>query len=402
MRVKNKMKCLLGACLLFGLLSVPVITMANDASNPQGQLTQQQRGNISGTVTDATGEPLIGVSITVKGSSAGTATDADGKFNIQAKPGDTMQFSYVAYSTKTITVGNERTLSIVLEEDRRMLDEIVVVGYQSIRKSHLTGAVSSVKNQELNLTTSSVGQALVGKVAGVQISQVSGAPYNSTKIRVRGTVSVNASSDPLYVIDGYPSNADIFLSPEDIESIEILKDAASAAIYGSRASGGVVMITTKRGKDSKAKVDVNYQHTVGQLSKKIAMLNAQEFAELFVDAHNNTYRDLLVNAGKTWNDSYKGDTNAQRTQRIGSNNSTANIPEWMYDFTTQSVKKMPYDTDWQDELYQTAQGDRIHLNITGGKNGIRYNVSGSYQNMEGIIKSTKQDRIDLKICIRPL
>ncbi|GAB6123403.1 SusC/RagA family TonB-linked outer membrane protein [Dysgonomonas termitidis] len=365
-------------------------------SHSQSHVQTQQNPRRTGTVTDNTGGPLIGVSITIKGTSTGTVTDVDGKFSIQAKPGDTMQFSYVGFSTKTIIIGNEQVLNIVLEEDRQVLDEIVVVGYQSIRKSHLTGAVSSVKNQELNLTTPSMGQALVGKVAGVQISQVSGAPYNSTKIRVRGTVSVNASSDPLYVIDGYPSNADISLNPEDIESIEILKDAASAAIYGSRASGGVVMITTKRGKESKVKVDVNYQHTIGQLSKKVDLLNAQEFAELFVDAHNNTYRDLLVNAGKLWDDSYRSDNNSQRTQRIGSNNSTANIPEWMYDYATQSVKKMQYDTDWQDELYRTAQGNRIHLNITGGNSGIRYNLSGSYQNMEGIIVSTRQNRINLR------
>ncbi|MDR1224792.1 MAG: TonB-dependent receptor [Tannerella sp.] len=387
MRVKDRMRRLLAACLLSGLVNVAGIAADE---------VRQQRENISGTVTDAGGEPLTGVSITVKGTSTGTVTDVDGRFDLPARPGDAVRFSYVGYATKTVTVGSEQTLHIVLEEDRQVLDEIVVVGYQSIRKSHLTGAVSSVKNRELNLTSPSMGQALVGKVAGVQISQVSGAPYNSTKIRVRGAVSVNASSDPLYVIDGYPSNADIFLSPEDIESIEILKDAASAAIYGSRASGGVVMITTRRGMESKARVEVNYQHTVGQLSRKVALLNAQEFAELFVDAHNNTYRDLLVNAGKPWDDAFKGDTNAQRTQRIGSNNNTANIPEWMYDFTAQSVKRMPYDTDWQDELYQTAQGDRTHLNITGGKSGIRYNVSGSFQNMEGIIKSTRQDRLNLR------
>ncbi|MDR1525573.1 MAG: TonB-dependent receptor [Tannerella sp.] len=396
MKVKNKMQHFLTVCLLFGLVNVANIAAANGTGVHGRQSVQQQPAGISGTVTDANGEPLIGVSIAVRGIAAGTVTDTDGKFNIQANPGSTLQISYIGYVTKTVAVGSERILNIVLDEDRQALEEVVVVGYQTIRKSHLTGAVSSVKNRELNLTAPSVGQALVGKVAGVQISQVSGAPYNSTKIRVRGTVSVNASSDPLYVIDGYPSNADIFLSPEDIESIEILKDAASAAIYGSRASGGVVMITTRRGKQQKAKVDVNYQHTVGRLSRKVALLNAQEFAELFVDGHNNAYRDLLVNAGKTWDDSYKGDTNAQRTQKIGSNSSTANIPDWMYDFATQTVKTMPYDTDWQDELYQTAQGDRVHLNIAGGREAIRYNISGSWQDMEGIIKSTKQDRLNLR------
>ncbi|MDR0698070.1 MAG: SusC/RagA family TonB-linked outer membrane protein, partial [Tannerella sp.] len=369
--------------------------MAGDAGKMEVQ-SEQNPVNLSGTVTDKNGEPLVGVNIVVQGSISGVTSDVNGNFSIRVNSGDELKFSYIGYVTKSVTVGGEKVLNIIMEEDRQTLDEVVVVGYQTIRKSHLTGAVSSVKNQELNLTTPSLGQSLVGKVAGVQISQVSGAPYNSTKVRVRGTVSVNASSDPLYVIDGYPSNEDIFISPEDIESVEILKDAASAAIYGSRAAGGVVMISTKRGKQGKTKVDVNYQHTVGQLSRKIAMLNAQEFVELFVDGHNNAYRDLLVNAGKTWDDSYKSDTNDERTRKIGSNSSTANIPEWMYDFETQTMKKMTYDTDWQDELYRTAQGDRVHLNISGGKEGVRYNLSGAYQAMEGIIVSTKQDRINLR------
>lgn len=383
------MKSELKRIFLFILLLFPVSTVlwAQDLNSLQ---------KYTGIVKDERGETLIGASISVKDSPGGTITDIDGRFSIEAPLNATLLISYVGYVPQEIKLGEKTDLVIVVREDQQFLDEVVVVGYQTIRKSHLTGAVSSIKAGELNRTTPSVGQSLVGKVAGVQISQVSGAPYNSTKIRVRGTVSVNAKSDPLYVIDGYPSNADILLSPEDIESIEILKDAASAAIYGSRASGGVVMITTKRGKESKTKVDFSYQHTVGQLGKKVKMLNAQEFTELFVDAHNNSYRDLLINAGKPWDDSYKSDINAQRTQKIGSNNSTANIPDWMYDFATQTIKKPQYDTDWQDELYQNAHGDRAHLNITGGNSFVRYNVSGTYQNMDGIIQSTKQDRLNLR------
>jgi TonB-linked SusC/RagA family outer membrane protein len=352
---------------------------------------------VSGTVVDVAGEPLPGVNIRVKGTQTGVISGANGDYSVDVPgAGSVLVFSYVGFVPQEMAVDGRREIQVVLSEDVRDMDEVVVVGYQSIRKSHLTGAVSSVKGGELNLTAPSVGQSLVGKVAGVQISQVGGAPYNSAKIRVRGTVSVNASSDPLYVIDGYPSNADLFLDPEDIESIEILKDAASAAIYGSRASGGVVMITTKRGRDGKARVDVNYQHTVGQLSKKVDLLNAREFTELFVDGHNNAYRDLLINAGKPWDDSYRGDTNAQRTLKIGSNNNTANIPDWMYDFATQTVRQPQYDTDWQDELYRIAHGDRVHLNVTGGRAGIRYNVSGAYQDMNGIVVSSGQKRFNLR------
>jgi TonB-linked SusC/RagA family outer membrane protein len=360
-------------------------------------LSAQDEFTVAGTVTDAAGEALPYVNITVKGTNVGTMTDVEGKYSIKVNGVEsTLVFSFVGFITKEIAVGNRQTVNVVLDESAIEIDEVVVVGYQIVRKSHLTGAISSIKAKEMNLTTPSMGQSLVGKVAGVQISQVSGAPYNSTKIRVRGVVSVNASSDPLYVIDGYPSNADLFLAPEDIESIEILKDAASAAIYGSRAAGGVVLVTTKRGKEGKPKVELNYQHSFGQLSKKIEMLNSREFAELFVDGHNNAYRDLLVNSGKPWDNSMKSDDNAERIRKIGSNNSVAMIPDFLYDFQTQTVKTPEYDTDWQDELYRTAHGDRIHLNITGGKKDIKYNVSGSYQSMDGIIISTKQDRINLR------
>jgi TonB-dependent SusC/RagA subfamily outer membrane receptor len=195
-------------------------------------------------------------------------------------------------------VAGNAPLNITLKQDALMLNEVVAVGYQTMRKSDLTGAISSVKAKELNLTTPTVGQALVGKVAGVQIAQVSGAPYVGTKIRVRGVGSVNASSDPLYVIDGYPAGNDVFINPNDIESIDIFKDAASAAIYGSRAAGGVVLITTKRGKEGKGKLEYEYQFGVHQLSKKVDLLNSSEFAQLMIDGRNGSYRDLMVNAEK--------------------------------------------------------------------------------------------------------
>ena len=351
--------------------------------------------NIQGVVKDAQGEPIIGANVIEKGTRNGMITDVNGQFSIQLENPQTMLVvSYIGFITQEIM--SHADMIIILQEDAQSLEEVIVVGYQTIRRSDLTGAVSSIRARELNITTPSVGQSLVGKVAGVQISQVSGAPYMSTKIRVRGVVSVNAASDPLYVIDGYPSNENLNLNPEDIESIEILKDAASAAIYGSRAAGGVVMITTKRGREGRSKVEVNYQHTIGQLEHKVKLLNSQEWAEVLVDARNNTYRDLLVTSGKTWNESMKSDNNDVRSSNLGGYNSGAMIPELLYDFATQTVKKPQYNTDWQDALYQSAQGDRIHVNISGGGNSVRYNVSGGYQYMEGIVKTTKQDRINLR------
>jgi TonB-linked SusC/RagA family outer membrane protein len=387
----RKRKIIRGNTLWRIIFSVCILLSYSSGMYSQDAVT------VTGTVTDAAGEPLSYVNVTVKGTNIGTTSDVEGKYLINVRGTEsTLVFSYVGFTTKEIPTGNRQIIDVVLDGSSTEIDEVVVVGYQIIRKSHLTGAISSIKAKELNLTTPSMGQSLVGKVAGVQISQVSGAPYNSTKIRVRGTVSVNASSDPLYVIDGYPSNSDIFLAPEDIESIEILKDAASAAIYGSRAAGGVVLVTTKRGKEGKAKVELNYQHSFGQLSKKVEMLNSREFAELFVDGHNNAYRDLLVNSGKDWNDAMKSDNNEERVRKIGNNNSVAMIPDFLYDFATQTVKTPEYDTDWQDELYRIAHGNRVHLNVTGGKSDVRYNISGSYQSMDGIIVSTGQDRINLR------
>ncbi|MDD2437974.1 MAG: TonB-dependent receptor [Massilibacteroides sp.] len=367
-------------------------------SNLERIQNQTQKGKIiTGNVLDDTGMPIIGASVLIKGTTNGTVSDIDGNFSIAVdKTEAVLQVSYIGYLKQEISIKGNQPLQIVLSTDSQNLDEIVVVGYQTMRKTDVTSAIASIKAKELNLTTPSIGQSLVGKVAGVQISQVSGAPYNSTKIRVRGTVSVNSSSDPLYVIDGYPSNEDLFLNPEDIESIEVLKDAASAAIYGSRAAGGVILITTKRGKEGKAKVDYGYQFSINQLSKKVDMLNAQEFTELHVEGHNTAYKNLLLSKGIEWNDQMFSDTNEKRKERLGSYNSAAMVPEFMYDFANQKVISPQYDTDWQDELYRNASGHRHTISINGGSKGIRYNVSANYQLLDGIILSTKQDRLNLR------
>lgn len=186
------------------------------------------------------------------------------------------------------------------------------------------------------------------------------------------------------------------LNPEDIESIEVLKDAASAAIYGSRAAGGVVLITTKRGKEGKVKVNYNFQLSVNQLAKKIDLLNSAQFADLVVEGRNNAYKNILVTAGKPWDDSYIHHTNAERAQQIGSANSAAMIPEFLYDFEKGEVITPQYDTDWQDELYQNALSQRHHISVNGGTDKIRYEVSMGYQNQEGIILSTGQKRLNLR------
>ena len=379
-----------------------------------------QTVTVSGTVKDENGQPVQGVTISEKGSEKGTQTDGYGRFTLSAGPNTTLVFTHMGFIAQEIPVANQTSFSIKMLGDIKALDEAVFIGYQKLRKSDLTGAVSSVKAKELNIGAPTLSQALVGKVAGVQVSQVSGAPYSGAKIRVRGVGSINASSEPLYVIDGYavggninsgPGNStnntsgynaatagnDIFINPEDIESIEILKDAASAAIYGSRASGGVVLITTKRGRKGKGKLEYDYQAGVNQLAKKVKLLNAEQFASLFVDGRNGAYHDLIVAKGIPWNDAYYSDDNATRVSKVGSaNTGSVAILKDIYDFPTQTVLKPKYSTDWQDALYRNAILQRHNLTFSGGNDNTRYLVSGGYQNQDGIITNTGQKRINLR------
>lgn len=375
---------------------------------------------VAGVVRGQDNQPLPGVSVIEKPTGKSTMTDASGSYSLETSPGGTLSFSYVGMSAQELPVSNRTTINVRLNENVKTLDEVVAIGYSRLRKSDLTGAVSSVKARELNLSSPTLSQALVGKVAGVQVSQVSGAPYSGTKIRVRGIGSVNASSEPLYVIDGYPvggnvssgpgnstnstsgynaatAGNDIFINPDDIESVEILKDAASAAIYGSRASGGVVLITTKRGKQGKGTLEYNYQGSIHQLAKKVDMLDAEGFAQLFIDGRNGSYRDILIARGIAWDDKFYSDDNATRVAKAGSANaSSIAILKSLYDFPTQKMIKPQYNTDWQDALYRNALVQRHNLSFSGGNNAARYLISGNYLDQDGIIVSTFQKRINLR------
>lgn len=343
---------------------------------------------ISGTVTDETNQPVPGVSVMVKGTQTGMVTDVNGKYSLTAETGSSLVFTFIGYTKQEVVIGSQQQVNIKLLPASNMLNEVVAIGYQSVRKSDVTGAISSVKASELNLSAPTLGQALVGKVAGVQVSQTSGAPYAGVKIRVRGVGSINASSDPLYVIDGYPAGNNVFINPEDIESIDILKDAASAAIYGSRAAGGVVIITTKKGKEGQGKFEYDVESGFSQLSKKIKLLNATQFAQLVIDARNNSYHDLVVNAGKPWNDSMYGDNNDTRVKYIA-NGSSVSIPTDIYNAATQSLITPTTNTDWQNELYKSsAFFQRHNLSFSGGSKDIKYFASGGYQDQDGIVTNT--------------
>ncbi len=324
---------------------------------------------IEGMVADENGQPVRAATVHVKGTQNAVITDDNGHYNITAMAGSHLEVSSIGFSTQDVLVKGVSPLDIRMHQGHDALNEVVFVGYSKMRKSDFTGAVSSVKASELNVSAPTVGQGLVGKVAGVVVSQTDGSPYASPKIRVRGVGSFNASTDPLYVIDGYPAGADLYINPNDIESIDILKDAASAAIYGSRAAGGVVLITTKRGRAGKGKLEYDYQYGIDQLAHKVKLLNSNQFAQLVIDGRNDSYKDLVQNQGLIWNDNMYLDNNATRVGRVG-NGASVSIPTELYDFTTGKEIPQKYNTDWQNEVYRNAPFIRVGASIayTGNTN----------------------------------
>ncbi len=354
-----------------------------------------QSGIISGTVTDISGESVIGAGILVKGSSGrGTITDIDGRYSISAKQGETLVFTCLGYKSQEVALTGASTVNVVLEEDTAFLEETVVVGYAPMRKSDFTGSIASVKAGELAVTVPTLGQALVGKVAGVEVRQASGAPGDGTTLRVRGVNSLTAGSTPLYVVDGYPASEDVYINPSDIESIDILKDAASAAIYGSRGASGVVLITTKRGvKDETATVTYDFSYGVQTLERKAKLLNAEQFRDLIIDAKNNTYRLRATAKGVTWSPLDDNDT---RTAK-GFSLSEVGIPDMFFDFQNGVPREQQYDTDWQDLVFTPAGVQRHNVSVRGGTKNMRYMASLGYMDQDGIIDPSNHNRINGRI-----
>ena len=358
---------------------------------------------IRGTVVDQNGEAIIGAGIVVKGAPGrGTITDVDGQYSISASKGETLEFSCIGYANKEVLLSGQTRVDVVLTEDSTFLEETIVVGYAPMRKSDFTGSIASVKAGELPITVPTMGQAIVGKVAGVEVRQASGAPGDGTTLRVRGVNSLTAGSTPLYVVDGYPASEDVYINPSDIESIDILKDAASAAIYGSRGASGVVLITTKRGgKDESAQVQYDFSYGVQTLERRAKLLNAEQFRDLFIEAKNNTYRLKATAAGVTWSPL---DDNETRLAK-GFTRSDVGIPEMFYNFAAaqatgnyaDGLVTPEYDTDWQSLVFTPAGVQKHNLSVRGGTKSIRYMASLGYMNQDGIIAPSNHNRINARI-----
>ena len=325
---------------------------------------------VRGTVVDQTGESVIGASIQVKGTTQGTITDIDGKFSLGVPDKKSViVVSFIGYATKELQVDTSKPMSIVLEEDTKVLDEVVVVGYQEVRKKDLTGSVAKADmNELLNTPVGSFDQTLGGRIAGVNVSSSEGTPGGTMNIVIRGNNSLTQDNSPLYVIDGFPvEDAAIAstINPSDIESLDILKDASATAIYGARGANGVVIITTKKGKVGKAQLSYDGSVTMQHVTRTIPMMDAYEFvklqAEMYPEQMTSSSGGYLMEwEGKQWTlEDYR------------------NIDQY----------------NWQDEIFRTALQHNHNLRLSGGTEGVRYNASLSYYNQDGVLLNSGYERL---------
>lgn len=344
-----------------------------------------QTEQVSGTVTDNSGEPIIGATVLVVGQSGnGTVTDIDGNFTLQAKPGSTLSISYIGYKNQEVKAG--KGLKIVLEDESKLLNEVVVTGYTTQRKADLTGAISVVSVDELaKQNESNPIKALQGRVPGMNIS-ADGSPSGTATVRIRGIGTLN-NNDPLYIVDGVPTKAGMHeLNGNDIESIQVLKDAASASIYGSRAANGVIIITTKKGKEGKIKVDFDGSIAVSTYAHKMKVLNAKEYGLVMWQAYVNDGMDPNTNGlGYRYDWGY----NAQGTPMLNG----ISMKKYLDDAGTTPAA----DTDWFDETTRTGVIQQYNVSVSNGSDkGSSFFSLGYYKNL-GIIKTSDFNRFSARM-----
>lgn len=336
------------------------------AAQKRTMAPEQQEITVKGIVRDKDGTPLIGVNVYVKGTTRGTITGKDGTYSIKAEIGQTLVFSYIGYTLLEQEISEDADLDVTLTEETKTLEEVVVIGYGQESKALLSSSVGSVSAEDLTeAPTSTVSGALQGRTAGIQVVQNSGTPGAGITVRVRGTSSINAGSEPLYVIDGVPMitrdlsqigfsgqgvNSISDLNPSDIESISILKDASATAIYGARGSNGVVLITTRQGKLNENQLRFNANYGWQEVINKVDLLNASEFMSMKNDAS--------INDG--------------------------GLPI----FSEEAIEDPEVDTDWLDQVFRTAPIQNYDLSFSGGNEKTRYYISGSYFDQEGIVLGT--------------
>lgn len=320
---------------------------------------QQQAKTVTGTVTDVNGEPIIGANIRIKETTTGTITDIDGNFSIEAEPQSVIEVSYIGYLTQETVINNQKSIRFLLKEDTKTLDEVVVIGYGVQKKADLTGSVANINTEKLNTqSNANIGQALQGKIAGVDIVSQGGAPGSGTRIMVRGIGTLNNAS-PLYIVDGMYMNSIDHINPNDIASIDVLKDASSAAIYGSRAANGVIIVTTKEGSNTEGKpiIDLSVNLGISTASKFLDMLDAKGWAEVTTIARQAIGKPAL-------------------------------------DMATDLANKP--DNDWQDIMFRPALMQNYNLSVKGGGKYSTYYTGLGYFNQDGIVKGTNYQRYNIQ------
>lgn len=342
-----------------------------------------QEKEVSGVVVGDNGLPLIGVNIIIEGTSRGTQTDFDGNYSINANPGDVLVYSFVGFGVEKRTVGAENVINVQMSADNS-LEEVVVIGFGTQSKRKVTDNIASISEEEINnIPIPSIQGALTGKAAGVQITQINGKVEGGVKMRIRGISSISSSQEPLYVIDGMPLINDdesvsqapinplISLNPNDIASIEILKDASSAAIYGARGTNGVVLITTKSGKSGKTKISLNTSRGWSEPTNTLEWLNAEQYVELFTEASANTY-----GAEDTW-----------LTEEGGYFDWMANGLDW---------RNGEVDTDWQSLALVDGSVEDHTISASGGNEKTTFFISGGYNRTEAIVRGNDLERYSVR------
>lgn len=352
---------------------------------------------ISGKITDEKGQGLPGASVVITGTTNGTTTDLNGNYRLTVPEDALLVISFVGYKTLEIGVAGRSTIDIQMELDAEQLDEVVVIGYGEESRQMLTSSIASVGAKDMeNLQVTDVGNALQGKAAGVTINSITGQPGETPRIRVRSGSSLSQGNDPLVIIDGVQRTLEDF-NPEDIESIEILKDAAASAIYGARASNGVILITTKQGTSGKARFSVNYRKSYSTVVKSLDLLGAEDYLRIERVGLTRSFLDENSAFGAGANATGIGNQPDGRitTRVLGAGETPGPGEKTMIDPVTGQTLVFQ-DNDWQDIVYRTSQIDNLTLSVDGGSDKITYYLGASYLDQEGIARTTGYKRFSLQ------
>ena len=329
---------------------------------------------VKGTVNDEAGEPIIGATVKVEGSNEGAITDFDGNFSVNAASNATLNISYVGYISQKVNVGGRSNIAITLKEDAQMLNDVVVVGYGTMKKSDITGSVVSVNTEEMmKKAPTNIGQALQGAAPGVIVTMQDGAPDARAQVRIRGIATINGNAQPLYVVDGVQVGTDAsFVSPADIEAIDVLKDASATAIYGSAGANGVIMITTKHGKKGVSNINISADFGIQTLSSTLDVCSGDQYAANLRQARiNDNQFDAATGEALMWN------------------------PVWNAEYDG----KRKY-VDWQDQMTRTALRQNYNISASGGNEKTQYNASVGFLRNEGLVVNTEYQRITARANVK--